>query len=387
MKQTFIDLAYTQVYQDFKTIFAQLKQHKQNSQRRTSNFPVYFVARGIGFALLRGIYQSIIVVLKVGVLIPFAVQVAISGMIRRIRGIYYVCSSCTYSYCGEPKYRCPECGVANHLLWPNLYGLFHHKCVNCDNMLPTLDSLGKNTLEKCCRECEWPLSRKNGKIPVYQIWIAGTIMSGQTNYLLMSVRQILEGQSGIQGKFEYPDDYKYPELKVLDGRVPADKSCSISTFLLHSEIMDSENLLMLHSAPGEYFGNMHYIRSMRSFDNLEGLVLIVDPECFFTGPDTCMRQNQECFNLVANNVMTRIMEERHQVRKKIPIRVAVVISKADIDWVTSQIGDVREKAIQSETCRQALVNWGCGNIIEAYELNFEHVQYFACSRVGAGLLL
>jgi formylglycine-generating enzyme required for sulfatase activity len=385
MQRTFIDLAFSQVGQDFKTNLAKLERRRQNGQGYANNLIVCFcVFVFLFWALVCGIYQFIIVVLKVCALILFAIQFEISGMIQRKRGIYYVCQSHDCSYRGEPIYICPQCGAVNHLLRPNSYGLFHHKCVDCDNMLPTLAHYGKDKLEKCCGQCKSLLSQDAGKLPVRQIWIAGDVMSGQTCYLLMAVRQILEGQSWIQGKFEDPYglDYLNSESQGFDTGIPADKSVSESNFLLHSKIMESECLLSLHGAPGENFYRIDGMRSIHNFDIMEGFILMVDPMPFFAAESKERYDAGIGVDTIAENVLNRICMERHQGDKKIPMRVAVVISKADIDWVTSQIGDVREKVIPSETCRQALVNWGCGKIIKAFELNFEHVQYFACSALG-----
>jgi hypothetical protein len=67
---------------------------------------------------------------------------------------------------------------------------------------------------------------------------------------------------------------------------------------------------------------------------------------------------------------------------KYGVRVAVVISKADLPAVRETIGDVRERPIRSAKCRKAIADWDGRNAIRALEQRFREVKYFACSPLG-----
>jgi hypothetical protein len=66
----------------------------------------------------------------------------------------------------------------------------------------------------------------------------------------------------------------------------------------------------------------------------------------------------------------------------VKLKVAVVISKADLGSVKELIGDVRQDQIEGTNCRRAIQRWGGENALRAIEHRFEQVEYFACSSLG-----
>jgi hypothetical protein len=103
------------------------------------------------------------------------------------------------------------------------------------------------------------------------------------------------------------------------------------------------------------------------------------------------------FEAVAGAAARRTMSLRHVVATtlgsalagmqpgadgKVDVRVAVVISKADLPAVREKIGDVREGPIRGDVCRDAIAAWGGENVLRALGTRFRSVEYFACSPLG-----
>jgi hypothetical protein len=86
--------------------------------------------------------------------------------------------------------------------------------------------------------------------------------------------------------------------------------------------------------------------------------------------------------VVNSTLMTAVSGTRAERSGKLPLRVAVVISKADLACVKGQIGDVEQGEVAGATCREAIVSWGGENVLRALEHRVAGVEYFACSALG-----
>ncbi len=331
-------------------------------------------------------YNFIFTLLKLLLLIPLTLLVIVSRMVQLYRRIFYVCPYRGCSYRGYPTHICPECGADNKLLWPNLYGILKHECVNCNAQLPTLYHLGRQHLIKRCGRCGMQLIGKHaGRTPVRQIGLIGGSLSGKTNYLLMAVHQILSGQNWITGSVDDPDQTREFDLawNHLEQGIAAEKTVEVQqAFMLYCRINKTKNQLYLYDSPGEDFASISGMSVHQYFGMMEGCILMVDPTVFCVGNDAERQDKLARFYAVVQSALNRILQERYQEGKKIVMRVAIVITKADMPWVVNQIGDVRSAPVPGETCRQAIDYWGCGNLIRSVENYFEYVEYFACSALG-----
>jgi hypothetical protein len=330
--------------------------------------------------------QFFIVVLKMLLLIPLTVLVVGSRINQLYRRIFHVCPYRECSYRGYPIHVCPECGADNHYLWPNLYGLLKHECVNCDAQLPTIYRLGRQHLVKRCGRCKMQLIGKHaGRIPVRQIGIIGGAKSGKTNYLLMAIDQIMAGQDWIQGKIDDPDQARVfaNDWSMLERGIPAEKSLVIQqAYMLYTKINGIKNQVYLYDSPGEDYESISGMSVHQYFGMMEGFILMVDPETFCVGNDAERHDNLVRFYAVVNSALQRLLQEKHRGGEKINMRAAIIIAKADMPWVINQIGDVRNTVIPGDICRSAIINWGCNNLVMGFENHFEEVQYFACSALG-----
>lgn len=346
----------------------------------------------IQWILLYALWQALFVTSQFLLLIPLFGLFVVTRLLQLWRGIFYTCPSRQCAYRGLPVYICSKCGQVNEKLWPNLYGLLRHHCLKCDQQMPTLDILGRKSLERQCgnKDCRMPLlGRHAGRAPERLVAIVGGPSAGKTNYLLMAVNEIINGGNDkIQIHGEIDDktqEIKFKhEWKQLASGLPADKTAEVvKAFLLYAKVGRSKYQLYLYDAPGEEFESVTKMTKQQYFHLLEGFILLVDPLSFESIRDKEGEKETTSLQDVVNSTLIKALSEiRGGQGRKIPMRVAVVISKADKKSVQEEIGNVKKERIPSQICRKAIVSWGGGNEIRRIEQRFESVEYFACSPLG-----
>ena len=340
------------------------------------------------------LFQTILVIGKLLVLIPLLLLFIATRTVQLVKGIFFTCPNRKCTYRGLPAYVCEECGASNHRLWPNLYGLLRHRCIRCTALLPTLDILGKKRLARRCGnpDCDIPLlGRHVGKARERLVGIIGGVSSGKTHYLLMAVNKIVSpnssGKPSLSGEIDDPTQkiqFRQEWLNLSAG-LTAPKTVEVaSAFLLYMK-KPSKFQLYLYDAPGEEFQSIKGMSYHQHLPLLEGIIFMVDPYSFQTIrkelPNDYVQAPplQETVDSMLNNLLNKFQVVSGQ---KVPLRIALVISKADLEPVTRRIGDIRQGPIPGEQCRKAICAWGGENEVVKIEQRFDKVAYFACSALG-----
>ena len=355
--------------------------------------PIVLFLPLIPWVPLYAAWQVVLVVGKLLLLVPLSVLFVSTRAVQIWRGIFYTCPSRDCGYRGLPIYVCAGCGHGNRRLWPNLYGLLWHRCVACDRRLPALDMLGRRKLGRRCGGCEMPLAgRHAGKARERLVAIVGGPGSGKTNYLLMTVNEILDGRGGarrsIAGEIDDPAQAEafHHEWRKLEQGVPASKTSEvIRALLLYAKVGRSRCQLYLYDAPGEEFGTIGSMTKQQYFHLLDGFLLLVDPCGFEQVRSACGSQAAALpLQDVVTSVLVTASAGAPVVRGgKLKPRLAVVLSKADLAPVRTELGSINdESGASAERCRQAIVRWGGEHVLRAIEHRFESVEYFACSPLG-----
>ena len=343
-----------------------------------------------------GIWRGVLVTGQLLLLIPLSALFIVTRGVQLWRGIFWTCPARQCAYRGLPAHVCPECGEVHDRLWPNLYGVFWHHCSKCGHRLPTLSSLGRNALERRCGDpnCRMPLLGMHaGKAPERLVAIVGAPSSGKTNYLLMAVRQIVDGCGSDRSLIKGIIDDKGQEAQfsrewtLLErGQTPDATSAVPTAFLLYVRTGQSKNQLYLYDAPGEEFTTLAGISNQQYFHLLEGIILLVDPMSFSgfnkAGGEIHQRKTASLQEVVASVASHAAAVVRNDSSRKLYLKVAVVISKADLPGVKAFVGDVTKAVVTGARCREVIVEWGGTNAIQALENRFQSVEYFACSALG-----
>jgi hypothetical protein len=355
--------------------------------------PIILFVPMLLWVLIYAPIQAVLTFFKLLVLIPLFVLFVITRGIELWRRIFYTCPSRACTYRGLPAYVCKKCGTPNPDLWPNLYGVLWHRCVNCDAPLPTLGVLGRNNLGRRCGGCGIPLLGKHaGRAPERLVAIVGGQHSGKTCYLLMAVNEIIKGGSNgavrMRGAIDDPEqeDQFKRDWQRLETGIEVRKTSEVAkAFLLYSKVGRSKCQLYLYDAPGEEFASLSTMEERQYLPLLEGVIFLVDPlslEAIRMGQNSASGSVESFKEVVGHTLGTMLQGARVNREGKIPMRAAVVISKGDLKQVQEQIGDIREKNIAGPICRQALDRWGAAHEMRLIEMRFESVEYFVCSPLG-----
>jgi len=264
--------------------------------------------------------------------------------------------------------------------------------VSCDAKLPTLDLLGRHKLQRRCGECEIPLWGKHaGRVPERLVAIVGAPDSGKTNYLLMAVNAMANGQAHAAPLRGEIDDHTQAEevereWQKLSRGIPADKTSEVlKALVLYVKGGLAPCQLYLYDAPGEEFTSISAMTRQQYFHLLEGIALLVDPLSFERVRAEAGAGSSEPTSL--QEVVTAILGWAASGAAvgpsgKLGLRVAVVISKADLACVRRELRVEEPALASSAVCRETLLRWGGRNAIHALEHRFEAVSYFACSPLG-----
>lgn len=313
------------------------------------------------------------------------------------RRITYKCPTTGCDEHGLPIHRCPDCQTEYDNLWPSFYGLFHHRCDHTDGShtkLPTFDFLGRSSLPRiCCNpDCKTPLDGDIGKLPEKLILVAGGTSVGKTVYMFSSIRELLEGRH-VNGKYvnasiNSPDQEALieREMSLLEtGQLPKKTDVDKDALLLRTNLGKRKNMLYLYDKPGETFKSIDLFGGCREVERLHGLVLLIDPFSLdglrkeIYRLDDGVRPSDMSLDKVADTISSI---QRFQDARDIP--VSVVITKADVDLIKQEVGDLGNGGIDSNRCREALIDWGAQNVIRNLETRFdkEKIRFFACSSLG-----
>ena len=332
--------------------------------------------------------QSIIVVAQLLLLVPLFLLFLATRLVQLWRRIFFTCPSRTCSYRGFPAFLCPKCGAPNSRLWPNMHGPFHHPCVNCHRRLPALGFLGRNALVAVCAECGIPLTGRH--IGERLVAVVGGPGSGKTNFLAMSLHELTNHGGRANPHAEIVEDAQAREFAeewaLLSEGLPVAKTTEVARArLLHMNLGGSECKLYLYDAPGEEFQDASSMQRQPYFRFLEGFILLVDPLSFATvraQSDAPPKRVSSFDAVVASTLEWAAAAKGVSGQTRLPLRAAVVISKADLPAVIDSTGDLRHGPISGPRCKQSIINWGGGNGIRLLELRCQSVEYFACSALG-----
>ena len=351
--------------------------------------PVFlFLLLGI---LVSGAWRLFVLTLQLLSLVPLAPLYIVTRCVQFMRRIFFTCPWRECGYRGFPAHVCRKCGEANDFLWPNWYGVLSHRCVGCGRRLPTLGILGKRQLSRCCgnETCRMPLTgRHAGKAPERLVALVGGPGSGKTSYMLMAINEVTNGKGFFRGEIDEPEQqksFRHSYRRFTKGMVTDATVVVRKAYIMYLKKGNSRFQLYIYDAPGEEFDSFAGMKRQQYFSLIDGFILVVDPLSFKR-----VRDNKRPGDLgptplddvVSSTLMKAVAESSKYRNEKVAMRVAVVISKADLPAVRERIGDIRAGKVDSAACRKAISEWGGANAIQGIENRFESVEYFACSALG-----
>jgi len=343
-------------------------------------------------AIFYALYLILIVTIQFILLLPLSVFFILNSIWLLWRHIFYTCPNieCSFRragiYRGLPIHLCPDCSERHERLWPNTHGLLHHPC-NCGRKLPTLDLLGRSKLTRRCAVCMTELPNK--KLPEKLIALVGGPAVGKTAFLLTSTEKLLYSNSKkVKAEIAVPrqkDDLEQEIRNLKKGIPPVKTNASVRDAYQFWLALDTKRFsLYYYDAPGEEFSSIDRYGRHENVKHLDGIILLVDP---FSLKGLKHEVSKETVGLSVSttpleDVVASMIAAVHRMQTNKQINLAIVINKADTMAVKKRLGAITPSTPTSDTCRNALIQWGEANSIRLLEQNFNNISYFACSALG-----
>ena len=331
------------------------------------------------------------------------------------RKITYECPYDDCSYQGLPIHVCGDCGHAYADLRPSFYGIFHHVCQHAPGRatrLPTMDFLGRNKLQRRCGRCGRPLILSSiGELAERPVFLAGGPSAGKSVFLRQAMRELCArieraglGKARIDS-FEQQAmiarDYRLLDSGQVLGKTVGDvlHAFGLAVGLRKSKIGTRKAvscLLYFYDPPGEDSLAMQRLGRKQVIERVSGIVLLADP---FASPalteygrslgDRLKPSPVPLYDVVAEltGVVNQMLVRAPNEKCRVPL--AVVINKIDavpIEQVPAfaPLASARPSptADVHRLARQALEQLGERRSVQALDLKFQKVRYFACSSLG-----
>jgi len=362
--------------------------------------------------LVTALVAALLTLLFLGIL---RTESALKAVLYKIR---FRCKRCGQTL---PRFRCPGagCPIWHEDLRPTIFGLMKVRCQRCRTLLPTTDLGGRLRLPQSCGnpKCGDASDLLTGRVGEYHLAIAGAQSSGKSNYLFTAVWRFVEDFAVRNGlTLSFPDSRQQVEYDNLvaslrQGRAVPKTGSSERPMAFTLDLKSATGIhcrLYLYDAAGEDFeagdigARSHGLSGFDFQGYLDGLFFVVDP---FAEELPQMQQSARAGDNPArfdsSFMMARLLPalERAQKvttgRNKIPIPVAVVVTKADgcglesrlvTPEVSGSYGSIERAAeqtkVDSDAVRGFLEEIGAADVVRLFESSFIDVRYFGVTALG-----
>jgi hypothetical protein len=375
---------------------------------------------GFGLAFVRG-YLLLVLFVVVGVLCVIVVMLwtivllPLAVVVRKMRiDLPKGCEPrmCPHDDCGVvamPLFLC-SCGARYQDLQPNRYGLLHHVCRHpgTPSRLPTLDRLGRSKLSRLCFGCERPLpgttSRPGNNVPILVLGGTGV---GKSLIVCQAVRLLQDrikrfgNVADLDGDPDVEDQWRYHLNHIDHGRVLApspDQTTRALTLTVARDRSDKTRRVQLFDIPGATATTVLTLSRKKVLQQARGLVLVVDPfeQPLLKHHARFVEPVLQPSRMKLNDVVSTLIQVVNALggvftTKTCPIPLAVVISKADAlpgdefdfleELMPLKVGEPFSQD-RSDRCQESLKALGAVSEINALNVTFPRIAYFACSATG-----
>lgn len=328
--------------------------------------------------------------------------------------IFVRCPAC-YAQMRIPIHVCPTCATEHSRLWPSVYGVFSHRCTKCDTRLPTLDLLGRSEIVKKCEACKRPMNKQVGRLINVHIPVIGGPSTGKSNLIFMATRELIESYARPRGyTIDFPDELDKMEyeknLAEFDSGRPLAKTPDIAPQAYNLALKrPGERLgriIYLYDAAGEAYIDKDNTILQRYYDYVDALIFVVDPFSI----ETFRREHESEIDTMklalrpstlavmdAYGRMIEVLEQSVGLRpgSRFPHPIAVVVSKVDALGLDNRIGSSAAQRLMDNNpeiviegdaidmlVEKFLFDYDLGNLVRSLRIQFEQVQFFACSALG-----
>lgn len=315
---------------------------------------------------------------------------------------------CPHAGCHEaidiPLIRCPNCTEEHRGLLPGSCGLLYRRC-QCDTLLPTMFLLGKGHLPAACPACRGPLVAglfvENIHVPVY-----GAPSAGKSMWMTAVLHQLIDRPEDLHTSFVRDEDRMTwtNDWKPAFERGARRHKTIVrppSAFLL--SVARERGLpvsLYLYDPAGETLETEEGLRRQAYLEYVDGVVLMVDAlslnplaeawRARTASPSLPAKTAQGSVREIVHRIiLERSRRAGHTSRDQLPIRLAIVLGKADLAGVCEALGvsNIPERFEEGGTEVSATIAaWMRRHdpaFITLVEAHFREVAWFVATSEGA----
>lgn len=315
---------------------------------------------------------------------------------------------CTYCYRSfkVPGYVCPSCQKIHNNLVPGKTGIWVARC-ECGKFLSSALVTGRSRLDSVCPECMKPLAATDAQ--EFNIQLIGSNASGKTAFLsaFQHMYRTVNANNAKVSLHPFPEkNFDELERMFMDGITSESYKASIVAYsIVHEYASSFKNTLVVYDVPDEALINGIYEQNPLNFAYTDGILIVIDP----TSIKHVRQESEKKGEIIpegsyasdeaeAEDIIVGFIQQFSAInnrfsnqRSKTP--VAVVINKADLSVVRSEIGQDAIKstyqadlenyaAVRNKVCRDYILSIGLANAINNLESVFSNVQYFSVSAIG-----
>jgi len=372
-------------------------------------FRVYILSWGV---LAAALLASLAVLATIGLL---RLEVPLKYTFLRIG---YACPDCHRK--AVPHFRCPKCSSLISDLRPSPYGVLQAKCSKCGATLPTLDTLGRLSLQKVCsssdcsRDLDDPAFGRNGE---FHFAIIGATSSGKTNLMVTSVwrfEQAFAPANGLTVAFANSTEkhvYDQWVRRLMSGQVMDKTDSRYQPRAFTLTVNSAAGLgcrLYVYDAAGDDFAEEDRMAGHHFQEFIDGIIFVLDPfaeqeiraALLAHGKGTELKKTNPA-PVAAHEIVARMVSRLEGVMHvaaggTFPIPIAVVLTKGDAGELEREIGAIRsteqhytgisaatqDGERQAADVRRFLAKSGLDNTLRILETRFARVGYFLTSALG-----
>ena len=292
----------------------------------------------------------------------FALALA-ERLFLRVNGLFNLCKHC-HAKVDLPVYECPNCHARHMNLLPGArYGIFYRKCSTpgCGQKIPVLRITGKKKLPSFCRGCGAALSTDDF-VPVTIAFLGGPSVGKTMLFNALATDSLESVIAGHSWKMMVKDEEK-DKIKQMKNWV----DCGITP----RTTQDHAANLRIH----------------RYYDNLKGVVWVVDP---FTLDDVRRRlcgREAEFESAKAGALPPEECLERWLIGMEKDFSgvvkdsvCAVVITKTDVPCLSETTG--LRMGDDDAACRKFLSACECDSLVNTIDRTFTKVRFYIDSRLS-----
>ena len=363
----------------------------------------FFIAQSAAVFLGTFIWTPLLVALFCSVAGIVCVTYSVTGFLfasserlfLSIHGLFNLCKHC-HAKVDLPIYECPKCHARHSRLLPSArYGIFFRKCSTpgCGAKIPVLRISGKKKLPAFCRECGSALS-SGDFIPITIAFLGGPSV-GKTMLFNTLAGEALETAIARHSWRMIVNEDEHGKIEQMKGwiehgvtpRTTQDRAIEALCIDADRGAERFPLKVYMYDPPGESFATLSNLKTHRYYNNLKGVVWVLDP---FTLDEVQRRLSGRESEFASAKVGALPPEECLErwligMEKDFSGVVkgsvcAVVITKTDVPCLSEVTGI--NMGDEDEACRNFLLNCQCDNLVNTIDRTFSKVRFFAVSATG-----